>query len=225
MTLTRSAADRRDRGVWQAGSVSPRPLHDARRARLGCRDVDEATLVRRARDGDPEAFEALVRRHQDRAFTLALRLTGQAADAQDVTQAAFLAAWRRLPSFRGEAEFGTWLHRIVTNSALNLIRGRRRGPEPREEMTAAEVEQAATSVPTSRTGDPERQVEYRDLLAAVSAALGSLPEDLRICWVLRELEGRSYAEIEEMTGSPPDTVRGRIHRARTRMAEAMSGWR
>lgn len=182
------------------------------------------TLVRQAREGDPDAFEELVRRHQDRVFTLALRLTGQQADAQDVAQAAFIAAWRRLPGFRGDAEFGTWLHRIVTNSALNLIRSRQRGAEPCDEL---ELPATASSRPSrdAEGVDPERAAEYQDLLAAVKAALDAMPAELRVCWVLREMEGRSYTEIADITGSPPDTVRGRIHRARSRMAEAMSGWR
>lgn len=179
--------------------------------------LDEQTLVVRAREGDVRAFSELARRHQAALYRLALRLVGNPADAEDALQEALLDAWRRLDGFRGDSAFSTWAYRIVTHRCLDLLRRRRPAvpvDEVAEEHLAAPAEVA-----------PEQAAQLDAGLAALRVALGRLPDEQRVCWVLRELEGLGYAEIAEITGTSATAVRGRIHRARTTLAEVMRSWR
>lgn len=176
-------------------------------------ELDEATLVVRAQEGDVRAFETLARRHQAALYRLAVRVMGDAAEAEDALQEALLDAWRRIDRFRGDSAFSTWMYRIVTNRCLAMLRKRR--PEPTEP-----ADEAAPA-----TDSPARAVELDAELAALGWALAALPDGLRVCWVLRELEGLGYTEIAAITGASEDAVRGRIHRARARLAEAMRPWR
>lgn len=175
--------------------------------------LDEQTLVVRAQEGDVRAFEVLARRHQAALYRLAVRMMGDPTEAEDALQEALLDAWRRIDRFRGESAFSTWMYRVVTNRCLGMLR--RRTPVP--------VEPAPDSAPAA-PDDPARAAEVDAGLEALGRALRELNEDLRICWVLRELEGLGYAEIAEITGAGEQAVRGRIHRARTRLAEVMRAW-
>lgn len=176
-------------------------------------ELDDQTLVVRAQEGDVRAFEVLARRHQAALYRLAVRVMGDAGEAEDALQEALLDAWRRIGRFRGESAFSTWMYRVVTNRCLGMLRRRR--PVPVDELDERAV------APDS----PERSAELDAGLAALGAALRGLNDDLRICWVLREFEGLGYAEIAEITGASENAVRGRIHRARTRLAEVMRPWR
>lgn len=175
-------------------------------------DLDETTLVVRAQEGDTRAFEELARRHQAALYRLAVRVLGDRADAEDALQEALLDAWRRIGRFRADSAFSTWMYRVVTNRCLAMLRRRR--PIP--------VEQPDT---TPAPDDPQRAAEVDAEIAALGAALRELGDDQRVCWVLRELEGLSYAQIAQITGATEQAVRGRIHRARTRLAEVMRAWR
>lgn len=177
------------------------------------RELDEATLVVRAQEGDVRAFEALARRHQAALYRLAVRVMGEETEAEDALQEALLDAWRRIGRFRGESAFSTWMYRVVTNRCLGMLRRRR--PVP-----VARVDDSATA-PDS----PERSAEVDAGMAALGRALQGLRDELRVCWVLRELEGLGYAEIAQITGASEDAVRGRIHRARVQLAEVMRPWR
>lgn len=152
-------------------------------------------------------------------FGTALRLLGRPSDAEDAVQEAFIAAWRRLPEFRGDSRFSTWLYRIVTNRSLNELR--------RRKPTADLDDEDDGPVPAGlvQTGGPASQAEQSAMLAALQAALADLPESLRVCWLLREMDQRSYDEIADIVGVPEPTVRGRIARARTKLAEVMAPWR
>lgn len=176
-------------------------------------DLDDLTLVVRAQEGDVRAFETLARRHQAALYRLAVRVMGDHAEAEDALQEALLDAWRRLDRFRGDSAFSTWMYRVVTNRCIAMLRKRR--PLP-----VAEFEDRVVA-PDS----PERSAEAGASMAALGAALQGLNDDLRICWVLREMEGLGYSEIAEITGAGEDAVRGRIHRARTKLAEVMGAWR
>lgn len=173
--------------------------------------LDEPTLLVRAQEGDVRSFDELARRHQAALYRLAVRVMGDPAEAEDALQEALLDAWRRIGTFRGDAAFGTWMYRIVLNRCAQMLR--RRTPEP--VGRPAEV-----PAPDS----PERSAEVDAGLAALAQALAGLRTDLRICWVLRELEGLGYADIAAVTGASEDAVRGRIHRARVRLAEVMRPW-
>lgn len=176
-------------------------------------ELDDLTLVVRAQEGDVRAFETLARRHQAALYRLAVRVMGDHAEAEDALQEALLDAWRRIDRFRGDSAFSTWMYRVVTNRCLAMLRKRR--PLPVAEFAEHVV------APDS----PERSAEADAGMAALGTALQGLGDDLRICWVLREMEGLGYAEIAAITGASEDAVRGRIHRARTRLAEVMRPWR
>ncbi len=176
-------------------------------------ELDEQTLVVRAQEGDTRAFELLARRHTDALYRLAVRVLGDHAEAEDALQEALLDAWRRIGRFRGESTFSTWMYRIVTNRCVGMLRRRR--PVPVEQIEA----------PAPAQDSPERAAERDAGMAALTRAVQGLSDDLRICWVLREMEGLGYTEIAGITGASEDAVRGRIHRARTRLAEVMRAWR
>jgi len=168
---------------------------------------DEDTLVRRAQAGDQAAFRALVARHRDRAYALALRLTGSAADAEEVAQDAFVRAWRALPAFRREARFGTWLHRIVARLALDrrvqlVARAKREAPE-------SDAPEPAAPEPS---GD-----ENERMLASL---LAELPERARAAVVLYYYEDRSVSEVARILGVPEGTIKTLLSRARVSMREA-----
>jgi RNA polymerase sigma-70 factor, ECF subfamily len=176
-------------------------------------ELDEATLVVRAQEGDVRAFEALARRHQAALYRLAVRVMGDPAEAEDALQEALLDAWRRIGRFRGDSAFSTWMYRVVTNRCLGMLRRRR--PVP--------VDSLDDSSPAPDS--PERSAEVDAGMAALATAVRELRAELRVCWVLRELEGLGYAEIAQITGASEDAVRGRIHRARVQLAEVMRPWR
>ncbi|WP_439657602.1 RNA polymerase sigma factor [Lentzea sp. HUAS TT2] len=177
--------------------------------------LDDVTLVARARDGDVNAFEQLVRRYQGPMFGLARRMLSSGGDAEDVVQEVFLTAWRRLGQLQEDAAFVGWLYRTTTNRCLNVIRSRKPTAE-------ADLERFET---VGSAGRPERAAETSEQMTALSKALELLPPELRACWLLREVHGRSYDEIAEATGTTNTTVRGRIARARAQLMEVMAPWR
>ncbi|MFH8259291.1 RNA polymerase sigma factor [Streptomyces roseolus] len=170
----------------------------------------------RAAEGDEEAFEVLVHRHSPTMLQLAERLMGSRAEAEDAVQDAFVSAWRSLPEYRGEAGFGTWLYRIVTNRCLNLLRARR----PAADLDAV-AEPAAPEHQSSPVSAAESQAAVRDL----AQAMGGLSPEQKVCWVLREIEGQPYETIAQAVGIRPEAVRARVFRARRMLTEAMAAWR
>lgn len=206
---------RRPRGWCRVTAVPDDGTAGTRTApRLGG-ELDEGTLVARARDGDVRAFEDLVRRYQAPMFRLALRMLANRGDAEDVVQDVFLTAWRRLPGLHADGAFVAWLYRMATNRCLNVLRARRPSVELDTERTAS----------TAAAVQPERAAEIGGQLAALTAALQRLTPAQRACWLLREAHGRSYAEIAEITGVSETAVRGRLARARAELVEVMASWR
>lgn len=164
-------------------------------------------LVRRAAEGDTSAFEELVWRYENKVYGLALRMCGSPEDAWDVAQEAFLAAWRGLPSFRGEAGFSTWIYRLTANAAIDHLRQTRR---QREEVP---LDEDALTL-ASGDGGPQQSAEDKELRAAVASAMESLSVDHRRILVLRELRELSYEEIARELDIDLGTVKSRISRAR-----------
>lgn len=182
---------------------------------VGPDDLDDLTLVVRAQEGDTRAFEVLVRRHQRRLYRLAVRLLGNPSDAEDAVQEAFVAAWRQLRGFRGDAAFSSWMYRIVTNRCLKLMRTRR-PIVPLDDLG---------DLPSPDGASPGHAAETTGRAAALQRAVQNLPTDQRTCWALRDLHGLSYEDIAAIVGASPDAVRGRLHRARRTLAEVMTPWR
>jgi RNA polymerase sigma-70 factor (ECF subfamily) len=180
-------------------------------------ELDDATLVARAVDGDVASLEQLFRRYQQQMYRLARRILDDPGDAEDAVQEAFLSAWRRLDTYRGEALFSSWLYSIVTNRCLNMTRSPRPRLAPRD---AAERTVAACASDTPEGGSTASAMSQ-----ALKESLMKLPVDQRACWVLRENDGLGYVEIATIMGLSPDGVRGRIHRARTTLAREMRAWR
>lgn len=177
---------------------------------------EDALLVVRAAEGDDEAFEALVHRHAPALLRLATRLLGSPTEAEDAVQEAFVSAWRKLPEFRGDARFGTWMHRIVTNRCLNVLRSR----QPVAALDSVPEPQAP-----EHQVSPPRAAEGRAAVQDLSRAIEGLSPEQRVCWVLRELDGVPYESIAETVGISQEAVRGRVFRARRYLTEAMAGWR
>ena len=175
----------------------------------------DAELVARARQGDEAAFEQLVRRHQRYVFNLAYRVLGDYAEAEDMTQEAFVRAWRGLPGFRGQARFTTWLYRIVHNLCLNRLPGLRR------ELLQVELLEEVLS--SSAPSLPEL-FEARERTAFLHTELDRLPEKYRLVLTLRYLQGLSYAEIAAALDVPMGTVKTHLHRARRLLMERLRQW-
>jgi RNA polymerase sigma-70 factor (ECF subfamily) len=167
-------------------------------------DPGEAEALRRVQAGDTSAFDLLVRRYMRSAFAVAYRVVGHREDAEDVVQEAFLAALANIASFDTSRRFGPWLHRIVVTRGLNYRKSRtRRSVEPLEESGAM-----------SDAPGPAIDAERAGLRSVVAEALGRLPERQRMVVQLFELDGFSGAEIAEMLGLSPGTVRWYLHEAR-----------
>ncbi|MBT8225186.1 MAG: sigma-70 family RNA polymerase sigma factor [Dactylosporangium sp.] len=173
--------------------------------------VDEA-LVDRARAGGSDAFAELVRRHTPRVYTLTMRLLGNRADAEDAAQEAFTRAWLALPGYREDAAFGTWLYRITTNVCLKTL-SRRRPTLPLDAVAEPAHDRS-----------PEHDVTERARGEALRIAIARLPSEQRIPLVLREFAGCSYESISAELGLTVPAVRGRLHRARLTLLEAMRPW-
>jgi len=187
---------------------------------MGDREVDQQ-LVERAQRGDKKAFELLVVKYQRKLARLLSRFIRDAAEVEDVTQEAFIKAYRALPSFRGDSAFYTWLYRIGINTAKNyLVSLGRRAPT----VTGVDSEEAEGIEEGDQLRDlntPENQMMSRQLAETVNQALQELPEELRTAITLREIDGMSYEEIAQIMNCPIGTVRSRIFRAREAIAERL----
>ncbi|MFI5866733.1 RNA polymerase sigma factor [Streptomyces sp. NPDC051546] len=177
---------------------------------------DDALLAVRAAEGDEEAFEVLVRRYGPAMLRLAAGLLGSAAEAEDTVQEAFVSVWRKLPEFRGDAAFGTWLHRIVTNRCLNALRARR---------PVTDIDELPERAAPEHQSSPERAAESHAAVHALGKALAALSPEQRACWVLREIEAVPYETIAQTVGISQEAVRARVFRARRCLTEAMGTWR
>jgi len=183
-------------------------------------DLD-ALFVERARRGDEEALTQLYRRHERRAYNLALRTLGDSWDAADVTQEAFVKAFKNLDSFKGEARFGTWLHRIVVNAAYDHLRRHR--PEPMDSEILDDLSGPAGPAAVVASGRDGIDPAVDGLSAPLRNALMSLNEAFRFTIVLCDLLGFPYSEAAEILGVQEGTIKSRIFRAREALAAALVG--
>ncbi len=179
--------------------------------------MDDEALVRRAQRGDVEAFAGLVTQHERFVFNLALRALGDQAEAEDVSQEAFVRAWRALPQFRGQAQFRTWLYRIVTNLCYNRL------PRLRRDL-AVLGDEAAEAVPDEVLADPAGDVEDRERRAFLHRQIETLPESYRLLVTLRFQQGLAYDEIATVLSMPLGTVKTGLSRARARLRAALKDY-
>ena len=182
------------------------------------RELDQV-LVERAQQGDKRAFELLVIKYHRKVGRLLSRMVRDAAEVEDITQEAFIKAYRALPGFRGESAFYTWLYRIGINTAKNhLLANKRRAPTSTP-FDAEEAESFEDGGLLHEVSTPENELMSKQVVDVVQASLQQLPEDLRSALTLREIEGLSYQEIASVMNCPIGTVRSRIFRAREAVAE------
>ncbi len=186
--------------------------------------TDESALLQRAQGGDDSAFEQLVETFQDRVYGLALRMTRSSADAQEIAQDTFLAAYQNLATFRAEAAFGSWVHKIAANHALMRLRHRKvvaaaepelKGPEFNERGSYTEYPESDWS----RRADDK--IIDAELGGAIQRATDALPEGYREVFLLKDVEGLSYEEIAEVTGDSVPAIKSRLHRARLSLRQSI----
>lgn len=178
---------------------------------------DPAELVERARSGDKRAFEELVRQTSPACYSLAFRLVGNEHDARDVVQDAYLRAFKGLRRFRGEAGFSTWLHRITVNCAATLIERRRKASCFRLDDLGDESQ----PIDERSERDPESAASTADDRSRLVAALGELPDDLRLVVVLRDVYDLPHRDIAKYLGISQSAAKVRLHRARKRLSERL----
>ena len=187
-------------------------------------DTDQQ-LVQRAQRGDLRAFDLLVLKYQTRIAALVSRYVSDAGEVEDVTQEAFIKAYRALGKFRGDSAFYTWLYRIAANAAKNhlVAKGRR----PAADATIEDAEGFDEGGLLSESASPEALAMGGELAEVVESALNALPDELKAALMLREFDGLSYDDIADVLGCPVGTVRSRIFRAREaidqRVKEQISG--
>lgn len=173
-------------------------------------------LVEAFRQGRPDAFDAIVRAHQDRVYAFCARMLSDREEALDASQEVFLSAWRNLAAFRGESALSTWLLRIAANRCLNRIRQRKSAASREEPWPDANSDgEGPEFQPASPEGSrPDRVAENREMGAILASALGRIDPDSRWLVLLADVEGFSYEELAEMAEVPVGTVKSRLHRAR-----------
>ena len=189
--------------------------------------LNDETLLARAQAGDISAFEELVGRHEDKVYGLALRMMRSEADAAEITQDTFLSAYQHLAEFRGEAAFGSWVHRIAANNALMRLRRQRTLEVVNEDLAAPEFTERGSLAEAPET-DWSRRADDRildeELGRAIRQATDGLPEGYREVFLLKDVEGMSYEEISEMLGISVPAVKSRLHRARLALREAIDSF-
>jgi RNA polymerase sigma-70 factor, ECF subfamily len=187
---------------------------------MGDREIDQQ-LVERAQHGDKHAFELLVAKYQRKLGRLLSRFIRDAAEIEDVTQEAFIKAYRALPSFRGDSAFYTWLYRIGINTAKNYLVAMGRRAPTTTEFDIADAETFENGERLKDVNTPENELMSKQIANTVNQTLQELPDELRTAITLREIEGLRYEDIATIMGCPIGTVRSRIFRAREAIAEKL----
>ncbi|GMQ88319.1 MAG: RNA polymerase sigma factor RpoE [Gammaproteobacteria bacterium] len=186
---------------------------------MGDKNLDQE-LVERVQKGEKAAFDILVRKYEHKLANVISRYIRDPSEVLDVSQEAFIKAYRALPNFRGDSAFYTWLYRIAINTAKNYLVAAGRRP-PKDDIDAQDAEQFEAGSGLKEYATPERLVLSNELAVTIQGAIDELPEELRVAIVLRELEGLSYEEIASAMECPIGTVRSRIFRARDAIEKRM----
>lgn len=200
-----------------SATVAETPVVAVEKKMASERDIDQE-LVLRVQQGDKKAFELLVTKYHRKIGRLLSRMIRDQAEIEDVTQEAFIKAYRALPSFRGESAFYTWLYRIAINTAKNYLASLGRRPLLSTEYEDEDGETLDTAAQLPDLNTPETELMNRQIVTTVNQAVEALPEELRTAITLREMEGLSYEDIASVMNCPIGTVRSRIFRAREAIA-------
>jgi RNA polymerase sigma-70 factor (ECF subfamily) len=184
------------------------------------REIDQQ-LVERAQRGEKHAFELLVSKYQRKLARLLSRFIRDPTEVEDVTQEAFIKAYRALPNFRGDSAFYTWLYRIGINTAKNYLVAMGRRAPTTTEFDSEEAESFEDGDQLRDLNTPENLLMSKQVAETVNQTLAELPEELRTAITLREIEGLSYEDIANIMNCPIGTVRSRIFRAREAIAEKL----
>ena len=179
---------------------------------------EELEIILRVRAGDTDAFEALVLEHQNKVYSLALRMVGNEEDARDMAQEAFIRAFNSLASFRGESKFSVWLYRLTSNICIDCLRGRATRRTVSLSWEDEDGEEGELEIPDERFS-PEARLERTELRESVRRGLDSLSPEYREILLLREINGLSYDEISRALNLEEGTVKSRIFRARKKLSE------
>ena len=182
---------------------------------------DESELVRRSLARDDQAFRIIMSRYNRRLYRIARGIVRNDSDAEDIVQEAYVKAFMHLANFRGESSLATWLSRITVNEALGRLRRKR----TRKEVSRVEDQRTEAEIipfPQMTTNeDPEKMMAQRQILKLVEQATDNLPENFRLVFVTRVIEGMNVEETAEILGIPPETVKTRLHRARKLVREQL----
>lgn len=201
------------------------PANDlAERSLLG--EIDDRQLILRAQDGETEAFGQLVDRYQGRLFRTAYMILADRQDSEDVVQETLILAWKRLHLLENPAAFRGWVSQICSRRATDMVRRRARRQTDAHDPEDLQLESNGMADGSRRSRvDPAHTTEVNAQLHALARILATLDSELRVCWVLREIEELSYREIAQTLSLTEPTVRGRIARARTQIIQRMEEWR
>ncbi len=216
----------RSRGSQSSSSVvhSRIPARQAQRGETERACMSEAQvdqlLVERVQKGDKQAFDLLINKYQHRIVSLVSRYVSDHAEALDVSQEAFIKAYRAIGNFRGDSAFYTWLYRIAINTAKNWLVAQKRRP-PASDIDASDAEQYDIDSRLKDKSTPEQELMRDEIKTMVYDTIAQLPEDLRTAIMLREMEGMSYEDIAITMDCPIGTVRSRIFRAREAIDEKL----
>jgi RNA polymerase sigma-W factor len=174
---------------------------------------EDAQLVKRCLRGDEKAFEELLAKYRRPVYSICMRMVRNETDAEDLAQEAFIRTFNVLDRYNPSYPFSSWLYRITSNLCIDFIRKRRKGIVSLDEPVSGEEGDMPRQI-ASGTGDPERELQTREMMAVLEEAVSALPEHYRIIVILRHQEQLSYEEISDNLGIPLGTVKARIHRAR-----------
>jgi len=187
--------------------------------------VTDEDLVARARTKDFAAFEALVDRYEDKIFRLAFRFVRNETEAKEIVQDTFLLVWRKLDTFKGDSQFGSWLYRVATNTALMRLRAQRRHPEISTEELPVDYLDNYGQVPAAGENwakRPDDELQSDELRRRIQKAVDELPEIYRTVFIIRDVEGLSTEETAEVLEISIPTVKTRLHRARLALRDAIT---
>ena len=183
-------------------------------------ELSDRALALRAQDGDPDAFDVLIDRHQGRLFRIAYLVLGDRQDSEDVVQETLLTAWKRLHLLEDPDAVRSWLAQICSRRATDIARRR-----ARRATDAHRPEDLHRHRDPSSRADPAHASEVNAQMRALAQVLATMDPDLRACWTLREIDGMSYRQIAAALDVTESTARGRIARARTHVIDYMKEWR